>query len=97
MLVSRALFVCVLFGCLSRKCLVHCFVFVLLTFSNVNVSRTILYVFCFVVCYVSVSCTVLHVLCLTVCYVTASRTVLYVFCLLVCYVSGSHPVLYMFC
>ena len=44
----------------------HCFVFVLLTFSNVSVSRTILYVFCFVVCYVSVLCTVLYVLCLTV-------------------------------
>ena len=58
----------------------HCFVFVLLTFSNVSVSRTILYVFCFVVYYVSVLCTVLYVLCLTVCYVSGSHPVLYVFC-----------------
>ena len=38
--------VCVLFDCSLRKCLAHCFVCVLLTVCNVNVSHTVLYVFC---------------------------------------------------
>ena len=38
--------VCVLFDRSLRKCLAHCFVCVLLTVCNVNVSNTVLYVFC---------------------------------------------------
>ena len=54
--------VCVLFDRSLRKCLAHCFVYVLLTVCHVSALHTVLYVSCLIVCHVSVLRTVSCVL-----------------------------------